>query len=442
MSPPFLVVGDRVLLQGLTSEAGGTRAGQQLNGRLGKVTQLAAAGDELGRLEVSVTGSDRLLRLKPQNLQLQEVEDSEWAPGDQARLIGLEEEDKELQKLNCCLCSLERRVTKGKWLVKVQTKSHVIRCHNLRVCTQEECRRWGTLGPWPVRLCLSAVLTAAVLLSSELVGRRLHYLAGSSEVPGPVVASVPLLATLGSFLWILVTVAGCYRMHESLHDPEVRFPQISELAVGPPAAKMLYRLGFASSALLLLAVVQLHQHLALPHLPGGRGGEAGENFTYYGFCAACGVGLQGLLLLEPQLSAQTLAHLTGAMAFFYGAWCHMGAATRLYLPQGLPEDNPGYQEAQLALEEAADSQLLAMPAVQVLVFLRHKVLMRGPMLVFLVPLFSQLSERSGAGPAQSAKMRSRMGLAQWLVVLNFALIFLSYGPELAAAAYLPVPEPT
>ncbi|CAJ1421905.1 unnamed protein product, partial [Effrenium voratum] len=87
MSPPFLVVGDRVLLQGLTSEAG-----QQLNGRLGKVTQLAAAGDELGRLEVSVTGSDRLLRLKPQNLQLQEVEDSEWAPGDQARLIGLEEE--------------------------------------------------------------------------------------------------------------------------------------------------------------------------------------------------------------------------------------------------------------------------------------------------------------------------------------------------------------
>ena len=30
-------------------------------------------------------------------------------------------------------------------------------------------------------------------------------------------------------------------MHQSLQDPEVRFPQISELAVGPMGAKMLYR---------------------------------------------------------------------------------------------------------------------------------------------------------------------------------------------------------
>jgi hypothetical protein len=27
-----------------------------------------------------------------------------------------------------------------------------------------------------------------------------------------------------------------------------------------------------------------------------------------------------------------LAHLGGALAFFYGAWCHMGAAQKLYLP--------------------------------------------------------------------------------------------------------------
>ena len=41
--------------------------------------------------------------------------------------------------------------------------------------------------------------------------------------------------------WVPIQVAGCYVMHQSLQDPEVRFPQISELAVGPTAAKMLYR---------------------------------------------------------------------------------------------------------------------------------------------------------------------------------------------------------
>lgn len=51
-----------------------------------------------------------------------------------------------------------------------------------------------------------------------------------------------------------------------------------------------------------------------------------------GFIAALGVGLQGVALLEPDLSLQTLAHLGGALAFFYGAWCHMGAAQKLYLP--------------------------------------------------------------------------------------------------------------
>ena len=59
-----------------------------------------------------------------------------------------------------------------------------------------------------------------------------------------------------------------------------------------------------------------------------------------GFIAALGVGLQGVALLEPDLSLQTLAHLGGALAFFYGAWCHMGAAQKLYLPTVPAEDRP------------------------------------------------------------------------------------------------------
>lgn len=223
--------------------------------------------------------------------------------------------------------------------------------------------------------------------------RRVQQLKGAEVVPGPAVAAMPLLAVLGSFAWIVGTVAGCYRMHEALQDPEVRFPQISELAVGPPAAQMLYRLGFASAAMLLAAVVQLHSELCLPFLPGGRA-EAGESFTYYGLCSAAGVALQGLALLEPQMTPQTLLHLLGALFFFYGAWCHMSAAERLYLPQLPSEESPEHAEALLLVDQAAQSELLSLPAVRLLVLLRHKLLMRGPFLVFLLPLCSQLLERT------------------------------------------------
>ena len=44
-----------------------------------------------------------------------------------------------------------------------------------------------------------------------------------------------------------------------------------------------------------------------------------------------------------------------------------------------------------------------------------QVLMRGPFLVFLLPLCSQLLERSEA-QGISPRTRSLMGLVQWLVV--------------------------
>eukprot|EP00439_Symbiodinium_sp_Y106_P062776 s571_g9.t1 len=274
---------------------------------------------------------------------------------------------------------------------------------------------------------------------------RLSRLRLTGEVPGLASAALPLVAVSGSLLWIVATVCGCYAMHRSLMDPEVPFPQISELAVGPDAAKLLYRVGFASSAALLASVVQLHRDLGLPHLPGGRGGEAGEEFSFYGLLAAGGVALQGVALLDPAMTLQTLLHLAGALVFFWASWCHTSAAAKLYLPGwSMPaEESPEYQQVVDAMEAAEDSKLLAVPAVWWLVRIRHKVLMRGPLAMFLGPLVMQFLERSQdreTGMAQSPRTRNWMGILQWLVVANFALIFFSYGPELAIAAMLPLPQ--
>lgn len=60
--------------------------------------------------------------------------------------------------------------------------------------------------------------------------------------PDPLLTNLPFgIGWCAIWIFDLFQVAGCYVMHQSLQDPEVRFPQISELAVGPTAAKMLYR---------------------------------------------------------------------------------------------------------------------------------------------------------------------------------------------------------
>merc|ERR1712039_219764 len=185
--------------------------------------------------------------------------------------------------------------------------------------------------------------------------------------------------------------------------------------------------------------------LAIPHLPGGRDSEIAENFTWYALCASAGVAAQGVFLLEPALSLQTIAHLVGALGFFYGAWCQMSAAGQLYRPEAHlpPEDSDGWAAAQELVDAAAVSQLLLHPTVVSIVSFRHSILMRAPVALFVVPLISQLTERAPAqateSGGQSPATRSMMGLMQWLVVFNFALIFISYGPELTVAALMPLP---
>merc|ERR1711957_809877 len=107
----------------------------------------------------------------------------------------------------------------------------------------------------------------------------------------------------------------------------------------------------------------------------------------------------------------------------------MGYRPHLYMPL---EDSDEWATAQELVDAAAVSRLLLHPTVILLVQFRHSILMRAPLGVFIVPLISQFAERAPVQTpgAVSPGMRSMMGLMQWLVVLNFALIFISYGPEL------------
>lgn len=303
-----------------------------------------------------------------------------------------------------------------------------------------------------IALATGLAISMLILLLAELSIRRLTSLrvqirdgSISTAVPGVSLAILATLAPASAILWAVATMTGCYNLHEPLHDPDVKFIQISEMATGRRSAKVLYRIGMSATGALLAATVLIHQELALPHLPGGRDSELGKNFTWYGLVSAAGVAMQGIFVLEPHMSYQTGLHLVGTLAFFFGAWSHMGVAQSLYLPHLdlPPEDHPRWDDVSTLVEAATASQLLQHTWVHAIVRVRHDILMRAPMAVFLIPLLSQFSDRAPLTKnpgASSPATRSLMGLAQWMVVLNFALIFLSFGPELSMASMLPLPS--
>jgi len=427
-----LKVGDIAKITGLSS-----LSGQELNGQEGTVTRFV---ELKSRFEIMLS-STRLVSLKPENLwRVGGAVDGRWSRGDLARVVGVPTQQ-EAQAVSGSLGELVSRGSNHEWVVRVQGKTFNVSMWNLRVCTREDDDPRGLLALRPrSQLLLGFALlgTLVTLLGAELALRRLVIirLGVVAVVPGLGVLLLAGLAPACSLAWILGTVRGCYVLHMCLKDPTVTFPQISELGIGPRCSKALYRIGFAASAALHAAMVLVHKDLALPHLPYGDG-DLGWDFTWFGLLAAAGVALQGVFLLEAKLSSQTVVHLLGALLFFYGAWSHMGAAQRLYFPELPVEDSPDFDDIAGALQLAAESALLRHPFVSFLVYFRHYILMRAPLALFVLPLLSQFSERVGSQLGSSA--RSMMGLAQWLVVLNFALIFVSYGPELMVAATLPLP---
>jgi len=394
-------------------------------------------------------------------------EQCKWAPGNICRLVGLTHDpsDTQLSLLNGTLATLRSRAADGRWEVQSQVGRRKLLPENLLVCWRDDPR--GVLAPGfhgRKLLVTSLLVTLFVLFAAELTVQHMSalgmssaagvesdtdlksqsYLIERSQIPGLPAAILAWVAPTCSFLWIVGTVGTCFKLHTPLRDPSTVCPPISELAVAPTSAKMLYRIGFAAAAALLAASVLLHQELSLPHLPGGRNGDAGIGCTHYGLLAAAGVAMQGVFVLEPRLSWQCCIHLLGAFIFFGGAWSYMSWAHKLYLPGSNqpPEDSPGWSESVAVAQDQADaSALLGHPLVWSIVWLRHYILMRGPMALFLVPLVVQFAERAPANVAlaASSSVRGSSGLVQWLLVLNFMLIFLSYAPEMAVAATLPYP---
>lgn len=91
----------------------------------------------------------------------------------------------------------------------------------------------------------------------------------------------------------------------------------------------------------------------------------------------------------------------GALAFFYGAWCHMGAAQKLYLPSVPAEDSPGYQEAGSGTEESKRHKQSCKDSC------KHTMQHLGSSTLglFLSPLYNKVGVDSKVSTKQSANLR-------------------------------------
>eukprot|EP00811_Abedinium_folium_P036494 NODE_9198_length_1440_cov_6.172887.p1 GENE.NODE_9198_length_1440_cov_6.172887~~NODE_9198_length_1440_cov_6.172887.p1 ORF type:complete len:405 (-),score=75.06 NODE_9198_length_1440_cov_6.172887:144-1358(-) len=375
--------------------------------------------------------------------------DATWRPGDIARLVGLETHSEEKHRLlSGAFCILLMRDGEG-WQVQVQGSTINVLLKNLRVAAGDDPRGLMAPGFRHKRfLAVALVTTGAVLIGAELVlrlARPSEQESPSREAPGLIVAILALLAPVCALLWLGATGYGCYTLHEPIRDPTCKFPSISELGVAPAAGRMLYRIGFSSVAVLLWAMLQLYEDVVLPHLPGGRKGSRGAHFVNCMWAMVAGIGIQGVFVLGPNFSKQTLLHLLGAMLFFGGAFVQMGAATSLYFPAAaLPSElSPAWSDqaafdAEVAQEEADTSALLSQWCIHAVLLWRHNVLMKWPVAMFIFPILLQVSSRTGIGSrfTASSNLRSSMGLAQWFIVAGIALIFASYMPEIVLAALI------
>ncbi|CAK0823164.1 unnamed protein product [Prorocentrum cordatum] len=258
-------------------------------------------------------------------------------------------------------------------------------------------------------------------------------------------ALLGLSASSGAALWIASVAVFGHRLHQPLHDPEVRCPLLPELGVGPRSARALYRCGSLCAALLLAVQSALHWELSLPHLPGGQAGDNGFSFACLGLTAATGLALQGVFLWDARWSMPAVLHLLGHLLFLFSTWGLLAVGFALYLPEAdrpvhfkynwLDVREQHFQDAQ----EAASSRLLTLWHMRVLLALRHWLLARLPWFSCLIPVCYWMWERwwIKIKDASTAQMREVICTSHWLIILSLAALHISFGPELATAATLP-----
>merc|ERR1712190_139352 len=204
-----------------------------------------------------------------------------------------------------------------------------------------------------------------------------------------------------------------------------------------------------AASLLLAAMMVLHHELVVPYLPGGQAGDKGNSFTWYGILAAVGMGLQGLFVSDVMWSAHVILHYMGHALFLVGSWGASTTAGPLYMPASYFPAEFSFnwlaarQQHVEDVTAAASSRLLQLPHEGMLISLRHNIIVPMPLICFVLPLFFWVRERRRSAKVKGTdnatpQMRDIMGCAQWLMALSIAVFFISFGPELAIAAYLPV----
>lgn len=287
--------------------------------------------------------------------------------------------------LNGEISELLRQTDAGRWVVRVRSSLKAVRPENLHPAAAEvpDAARRGFGG--------AAAATAHLLLE----------LARSGGNRAPTAALLPTSV----LIWIITTLAGCYWLHRPLSAPEAVLPGISEMGVAPPA-RGVYRGGSAMVGLSLASTIRLYSTLLLPHLvDGAAAGRAAES-TNMGYVAALGVALQGVFTLETGLSAQTLLHFAGAIAFVLGTMWHADASNALFADLG-------------------DTALAASPAARVAIGVRRACSEGLPVMLLLVPVGLQVWHWA-TGSESKGRLQNMIGIAQWALVLNFAVFYCTY----------------
>jgi len=299
-----------------------------------------------------------------------------------ARVAGLER----TPHFNGEIGELVRQTDAGRWVVRVRSGLKAVRPENLYPAAAgvPEMARRGLGG--------AAAATAHLLL--ELARSGGHRALSAALLPTSVL------------VWILTTLVGCYWLHRPLSSPETILPGISEMGIAPPA-RTVYRSGSATVGLLLACTVRLYSTLLLPHLVDGAAAGRATESANMGYVAALGIAIQGVFTLETGLSVQTLLHFIGAIAFVLGTMWHADASNALFMDLG-------------------DTALAVSPTARTASCVRRACSEGLPVMLFMVPVGQQLWYWATGLGSRGGRLQSVIGLAQWALVLNFAIFYCTY----------------
>ena len=117
--------------------------------------------------------------------------------------------------------------------------------------------------------------------------------------------------------------------------------------------------------------------------------------------------MQGIFTLENGLSVQTLLHVAGAIAFVLGTMWHADASNALFTDIG-------------------DTALAVSPAARAAISMRRMCSDSLPVMLFMVPLGLHLWHWSGGFEGKGMRLQNVICLAQWVLVLNFAVFYCTY----------------